>query len=473
LAKSEVGLIGLAVMGQNLALNMAGHGYPVAVYNRTVETGQRFVKKRAGGLPIEHGELIEDFVNLVKKPRTIIIMVKAGDPVDETIGTVAPLLEPGDLVMDFGNSHFRDTERRARELEEKGIEFMGVGVSGGEDGALKGPSIMPGGNPESYERVKPMLEAIAARTEDGPCVTYIGNGGAGHFVKMLHNGLEYGDMQLLAEAYDILRKAGSLDSVNLARAFEGYNKGPLASFLVEAAAGIFHEKDQDTGKLLLDIILDKAGQKGTGMWAAKEALELGIPTPTITAAVEARQLSAMKEERVEAERAIYRKRPTRGRDSLAGYLVNSVGDALYASKLALYAQGMALLSAGSRAYDYGLNIPEIARIWKGGCIIRSAMLDLVKKAYTDTPDLANLLLAPDASEAVLDRYDRWGNIVRIAIAYGIPVPAMASALMYFEAYRTARLPANLIQAMRDYFGAHTFQRTDREGSFHHEWKKKE
>jgi len=459
-------------MGQNLVLNMAGRGIPVAVHNRTVETARKFMRESAKGLPVELGETLAQFVALLAKPRTVMIMVKAGPAVDETIAGLLPLLDEGDLIIDLGNSHFQDTERRGKELTEKGIAYMGVGVSGGEEGALKGPSIMPGGTPEAYQRVRHVFEAIAARTGDGPCVTLAGPRGAGHYVKMVHNGLEYGDMQLIAEVYHILRRVGSLDNEALARAFDEFNQGELASYLVEISARIFREKDPDTQKPLLDLILDRAGQKGTGRWTSVNALELGEAVPTITAAVEARSLSAKKELRKDAEKIINVVKPAQIPITSTSYLVRAAGDALYSARLSLYAQGMALLSAASREYGYGLDLTELARIWKGGCIIRSAILDVIRRAYTEAPELPSLLLYHDIIETIDKKYDRWGNLIRIAIAFGVPCPALMSALAYFEAIRTARLPANLISAQRDLFGAHTFERIDRPGSFHHRWDKK-
>jgi len=469
---SELGLIGLAVMGQNLVLNLAGHGFKVAVHNRTLETGQRFLKERAAGLPVVLGQTLEDFVSLLAKPRTVLLMVKAGAPVDEMIAKLIPLLAPGDLILDCGNSHFSDTERRAKELADRGLQFMGVGVSGGEEGALLGPSIMPGGPAAAYARARPLFEAIAARTGDGPCVTLVGPRGAGHYVKMVHNGLEYGDMQLIAESYQILEQAGGLDAPALARAFAEFNRGELASYLMEITARIFQERDPDTGRPLLEVIRDRAGQKGTGRWVSANALELGEPTPTITAAVEARSLSAKKELRVKAEKAIGMPQSKSASAIPAEKLVREVGDALYAARLSLYAQGMALLRAASKEYGYDLRLPELARIWKGGCIIRSALLDVIRAAFQEQPELPNLFLHPKAGQAIVQRYEAWVRVCQTALASALPCPALFSALSYFEGLRRGRLPANLIQAQRDLFGSHTFERVDREGVFHHRWDKK-
>jgi 6-phosphogluconate dehydrogenase len=459
-------------MGRNLVLNMAGKGIKVAVHNRTVETAGKFMAERAGGLPIKHGKTLEDFVKLLEKPRTVMIMVKAGEAVDGMIEQLKPLLSPGDLIVDLGNSFFKDTERRAKELSEKDIEYMGVGVSGGEQGALEGPCIMPGGSEEACSRVKDIFEKIAAKTDDGPCVMHVGPRGAGHYVKMVHNGLEYGDMQLIAEVYDVLKRIGFMSAKDLAEAFDGYNRGELASYLVEITARILRERDPETKKPILEVILDRAGQKGTGAWTAQNALELGAPVPTITAAVEARSLSAQKELRVDAEKAIVTVKPKRPPKSPQSYMVRAAGAALYAARLSLYAQGAALLKAASEEYGYNLDIPGLARIWKGGCIIRSALLDVVRKAFTENPALPNLLMDPEVVEIIDECYDRWGNVPRIAVALGIPCPALYSSLAYFEGLRTSRLPANLIAAQRDLFGAHTFERVDKDGSFHHQWKKK-
>lgn len=467
--KSEIGLIGLAVMGQNLALNMAGRGIGVAVHNRTVEKAERFMSERAGGLPIRHGRSLEELAGLLERPRRIMIMVKAGEAVDRTLSALVPLLDPGDLIMDCGNSHFQDTERRARMLSDRGIEFMGVGVSGGEEGALKGPSIMPGGKRECYDLVAPVLEKISARTEAGPCVTCVGPGGAGHYVKMVHNGLEYGDMQLIAEVYDVLGRGAGMSSEELASAFEEHNRGALASYLMEITVDILREIDPDTGLPLVEVILDRAGQKGTGRWTSANALELGEPTPTITAAVEARGLSAKKDQRMEAEKAL----AGPGGPALDGPgLVSPVFDALLGSRLSLYAQGMALLSRASEAYDYGLSLPELARIWKGGCIIRSGLLDYLRRGFSQSPPPANMLIYKEVVEMLAKCEPGWRHTVQACAGSGIPCPALGASLSYFDGYRTGRLPAGLIQAQRDLFGAHTFERVDREGVFHHAWPAK-
>lgn len=462
----EVGLIGLAVMGQNLVLNMAGHKFRVAVFNRTTETARKFMRERAYGLPIEMGETLAEFAALLKKPRNILLMVKAGKPVDDMIEQLLPIVEPGDLIADCGNSFFKDTERRAGELGSRGLLYMGVGVSGGEEGALKGPSIMPGGMPEGWPRLLPVFEAVAAGTKDGPCVSYIGPGGAGHYVKMAHNGLEYGDMELIAESYDILKEIGGWDSDALSRIFSRYNQGALNSYLIEITSILLKEKDPETKKSLVEIILDQAGQKGTGLWVSANALELGEPAPTISAAVEARNLSAKKSERLEAEKIFASKRRA---PEFAGKLAAAVEKALYLSRLSLYSQGMSLLRRASEEYNYNLNLPELARVWKGGCIIRSALLDVIRRSFAQNPGLKNLLLAPQVAGAMKKNQEVWRKVLQAAIARGIPCPAHLSALSYFDGYRKGRLPANLIQAQRDYFGAHSFERSDKPGSFHHRW----
>jgi len=463
----DIGLIGLAVMGQNLVLNMESHGFSVAVYNRTTERALKFMKEQATGKNIHAGTTIEEFVGLLKRPRALMLMVKAGAPVDEMIEQVVPYLEPGDLIVDGGNSFFKDTERRAEAMQKKGLLYIGTGVSGGEYGALHGPSIMPGGQPEAYERVRPMLEAIAAKVNGDPCVTYIGPRGAGHYVKTVHNGIEYGDMQLIAEAYDVLSRAGGLSAAELHQAFAGWNRGELSSYLIEITADIFARMDDETGKPLVDLILDEAQQKGTGKWTSQNALDLGAPTPTINAAVESRIISAYKEERVAASQVLAGPAAVYHGDRQA--LVQDVRQALFAAKVCSYAQGMALLRAASHEYGYGLNLAAIARIWRGGCIIRAVFLNDVSRAFERNPELPNLLLDPYFKEAVESRQGALRRVVQAAVGVGIPCLAFSASLAYYDAYRTARLPANLTQAQRDYFGAHTYRRVDKEGVFHTEW----
>lgn len=463
----QFGLVGLAAMGQNLALNVESRGYSVAVYNRTAERTREFVEARADGLRILPTYSVEGLVEALERPRRIMLMVKAGSPVDETIQGLVPHLDKGDLIIDGGNSFFPDTERRSRELAEAGILYIGTGVSGGEEGALKGPSIMPGGAPEAYALVEEIFQAIAAKVEDEPCVTYIGPGGAGHYVKMVHNGIEYGDMQLIAETYDILHRGLGLSAPELRDLFATWNQGELASYLIEITAHIFAKTDAETGRPLVDMILDEAAQKGTGKWTSQNALDLGIPTPTINAAVEGRLLSALKQERLVAAQALAGPRTRYAGDRHA--LVEDLRQALYASKICSYAQGMALLRAASAEYDYNLRLDELARIWRGGCIIRARLLWPIREAFQKDPDLPNLLLAPEFKEAVESRQEAWRHAVKAAADLGIPCPAMSASLAYFDAYRSERLPANLIQAQRDYFGAHTYKRTDQPGTFHTEW----
>ncbi len=467
--KNDIGLIGLAVMGQNLVLNMERNGFSVSVFNRTGSKTTKFIEGPAAGKHITATYSPAELVASLQRPRKIMMMVKAGWPVDAVIDELVPLLEPGDLLIDGGNSFFMDTERRAKALEEKGLLFIGTGVSGGEEGALWGPSLMPGGQKEAYELVRPIFEAIAAKVDGEPCVTYIGPRGAGHYVKMVHNGIEYGDIQLIAETYDILHRGYGMDNEQLHQVFSQWNQGPLASYLIEIAADIFKHKDEETGEYVIDLILDAAGQKGTGKWASQNALDLGIPATAITEAVFARALSAQKEERVTASQALPGPNLFSAGDK--DTLVPALEDALYASKVVSYAQGFSLLRAASQEYGYDLNYGELARIWRGGCIIRAVFLNDITAAYQENPDLPNLLLAPFFRDGVVSRQQNWRTVLKVAIGLGIPAPAMSSALAYFDGYRSERLPANLIQALRDYFGAHTYERVDKpRGQFYHtEW----
>ncbi|RME48688.1 MAG: NADP-dependent phosphogluconate dehydrogenase [Chloroflexi bacterium] len=465
--QQDIGLIGLAVMGQNLVLNMERNGFGVAVYNRTGAKTTAFMEGPAAGKNITATYTIEDLVAALKKPRIVMIMVKAGPAVDAIISQLRPHLESGDLIIDGGNSFFPDTERRSQELAADGIQYLGVGISGGEEGALWGPSIMPGGQREAYALVEPIFTAIAAKVDGEPCVTYVGPRGAGHYVKMVHNGIEYGDMQLIAEAYDILHRGLGLTTDELHEVFARWNEGVLSSYLIEITADIFTYIDEETGRPLVDLILDKAGQKGTGRWTSQNALELGVPTPTINAAVVGRIISAYKAEREKAAEIL--RGPDRAFSGDRDAFIEAVGDALYASKICSYAQGFALMRAASQEYEYDLNYSELARIWRGGCIIRARFLDDVRAAYADEPDLPNLLLAPFFQDAVASRQPAWRRVIQTAIELGIPTPAMSASLAYFDSYRSARLPANLIQAQRDYFGAHTYERVDKEGVFHTEW----
>ncbi len=467
--KCDIGLIGLAVMGQNLVLNMEDHGYCVAVFNRTASRTQEFMEKRAQGRRIVATYDLKEFVAALEKPRIVMLMVKAGRPVDAFIEKLVPLLEPGDIIIDGGNSFFKDTERRSQELAEKGIHFLGVGISGGEWGARHGPSIMPGGPKEAYERVRPIFEAIAAKVNGEPCVTYLGPRGAGHYVKMVHNGIEYGDMELIAEVYDILHRGFGIDNERLHEIFAQWNQGVLSSYLIEITANIFKKKDDLTGKYLVDVILDVAEQKGTGRWTSEQALELNVPTPTINAAVEARIISMYKEERVRASSLLLGPHETYYADQS---VVDKLGDALYAAKIASYAQGFALLRKASQTYEYNLDYGEIARIWRGGCIIRARFLDDIRAAFAENPALSNLMIAPFFRQALNKRHRALRTAVSLGTALGIPTPGLSASLAYYDAYRSERLPSNLIQAQRDYFGAHTYKRIDMEGTFHTEWEEK-
>lgn len=464
--KSQFGLIGLAVMGENLVLNIERNGFSVAVYNRTASVTQEFAVRHAGK-KITPCYSLAELVASLESPRKVMLMVKAGDPVDEVIAQLKPFLEPGDLIIDGGNSFFKDTERRAATLEADGLRYIGTGVSGGEEGALWGPAIMPGGQPDAYALVEPIFQAIAAKAEREPCVTYIGPRGAGHYVKMVHNGIEYGDMQLIAESYDVLHRALNLSAQELHDIYGEWNAGELQSYLIEITRDIFAVNDSETGLPLVDLILDEAQQKGTGKWTSQNALDLGAPIPTINAAVESRIISAYKTERVAATTQLPVPQVSFTGDRQG--LIDDVRSALYAAKICSYAQGMALLKAASDEYKYNLQYGRIAAIWRGGCIIRARFLNDITAAYEKNPGLTNLLLAPYFKEAILARQAALRRVIQVAVNLGIPCLAFGSALAYFDAYRSARLPANLTQAQRDYFGAHTYRRVDRAGSFHTEW----
>jgi 6-phosphogluconate dehydrogenase len=466
MSKADIGLTGLAVMGMNLVLNMERNGFTVAVHNRTTKTMKDFVAAHPGKKLIGC-ESMQDFVNALSKPRKIMVMVKAGAPVDGVIEQLVPLLEPGDLIIDGGNSYFMDTERRSQDLEAKGLRFIGTGVSGGEEGALKGPSIMPGGQREAYDLVKDIFIAISAKVDGEPCVTHLGPRGAGHYVKTVHNGIEYGDMQLIAEAYDILHRALNLSNQALHEIFAEWNLGELQSYLIEITAAIFQHIDPATGKHLVDLILDEAQQKGTGKWTSQNAFDLGIPIPTINAAVESRCMSAIKSERVEASQVLTG--PSGKFSGNPTHLISAVRDALYMAKICSYAQGMALLRAASKEYDYNLPYGEIAAIWRGGCIIRARFLNRITEAFRRNPDLPNLMLDESFRADVTKRQNALRFVLQTAISFGIPALAFSSALAYYDAYRTERLPANLTQAQRDFFGAHTYRRIDKPGDFHTEW----
>ncbi|MCG9886753.1 MAG: NADP-dependent phosphogluconate dehydrogenase [Cyanobacteria bacterium] len=466
--KRSFGVIGLAVMGENLALNVERNGFPIAVYNRSREKTDAFMANRAGDKDVVPTYSLEEFVKTLERPRQILVMVKAGGPVDGVIEQLKPLLDPGDTIIDGGNSLFSDTERRTADLEATGLTYIGMGVSGGEEGALNGPSLMPGGTKAAYDSIEPIVKKIAAQVDDGPCVTYIGPGGAGHYVKMVHNGIEYGDMQLIAEAYDLLKSVLGLERAALQEIFAEWNEtDELNSFLVEITADIFKYVDPETGTPLVELIVDAAGQKGTGRWTVISALELGVAIPTITAAVNARILSSMRPERLAAAQELTATTTAFAGDRAA--FVGKVRDALYCSKICSYAQGMALLAKASADYGYQLDLGEMARIWKGGCIIRAGFLNKIKKAFSENPALPNLLLAPEFKQSILDRQAAWREVVATAAQVGIAVPAFSASLDYFDSYRRDRLPQNLTQAQRDFFGAHTYERTDRDGTFHTEW----
>jgi 6-phosphogluconate dehydrogenase len=467
---AKIGMIGLGVMGENLARNIERNGYSIAVWNREAAKVDEFVE-RLEGHEVIGAHTPEEFVKSLERPRKAILLVKAGSPVDWTVDQIKPYMEEGDIIIDGGNSYFQDTERREKDLKAQGLNFIGSGVSGGEKGALWGPSLMPGGDRQAYEQIRPIWEAIAAKVDDGPCVTYIGPGGAGHFVKMVHNGIEYGDMQLIAEAYDMMRSIIGMEASEMADVFDEWNRGDLESFLIEITAQILRVKDPETGKPLVDLVLDKAGQKGTGKWTSDIALDLGIVTPTIDAAVDTRNLSARKEERVEASKQI--KGPERGQfTGDRKEMIQAIHDALYASKICSYAQGMNLIRAGSEAYNWNIDLGECSRIWKGGCIIRAQFLDKIKQAYQRRADLPNLLLDPDFNAFVQQSQTNWRRAVATAIQTGVAVPGMSASIGYFDSYRTANLPLNLTQAQRDFFGSHTYERTDKPGQppVHTEWE---
>ena len=493
---ADIGVIGLAVMGENLVLNMASRGFTVAVYNRTASKVDAFLAARAAGKTIVGAWSEEELVAKLARPRRVMLMVQAGRAVDTVIETLAPLLDPGDVLIDGGNSNYQDTTRRTRALREQGILYVGTGVSGGEEGALLGPSIMPGGNADAWPVLEPIFKAIAAKVDDGtPCCEWIGPDGAGHYVKMVHNGIEYGDMQMIAEAYALLGDIGGIEPAAMSGIFEGWNEGELSSYLVEITAEILARADEETGRPLVDLILDTAGQKGTGKWTGIDSLMLGAPVTAITEAVFARALSALKDERVAASRMLPGPglephgmdgndgQPLaaggraggapdgHGSDEAAAAFAEDVRQALYASKICSYAQGFQLLSMASAEYGWRLDFGAVALMWRGGCIIRAAFLDRIKDAYDESPDLANLLLAPYFRDAIAGAQTAWRRVVATAVTRGVPVPAFSSALAWYDGYRSERLPANLLQAQRDYFGAHTYERIDRPRGefFHTDW----
>ncbi len=464
--KADIGLIGLAVMGQNLVLNMADHGYTVAVFNRTVSKVDEFLEGPAKGKKIVGGHDLKGFVDLLKRPRRVMLMVKAGDPVDEFIDQLMPHLEAGDIIIDGGNSHFPDSQRRYEALKEKKILFIGTGISGGEEGARHGPSIMPGGNPEAWPHVKGIFQAIAAKADDGsPCCDWVGEGGAGHYVKMVHNGIEYGDMQLICEAYDLLRKGAHSTFAELSKTFDAWDKGPLNSYLIEITAQIFTKMDAD-GKPLLEKILDVAGQKGTGKWTGIDALDRGMPLTLIGEAVFARCLSSLKDERIKASQ-LY-KAPSYVFSGTKHEFIEQISHALYASKIISYAQGFMLMRSASAEYKWNLNFGSIALMWRGGCIIRSKFLNNIKAAYDKNPNLASLLMDRFFIDEITRCLASWRKVVSEGALMGVPLPCFSTALSFFDGYRTQNLPANLLQAQRDFFGAHTYERVDKpRGQFFH------
>jgi 6-phosphogluconate dehydrogenase len=469
MSAARFGVIGLGTMGRSLALNIESRGVPVAVWNLEPEWVDDFLRDHPGHAFVGTRSF-EELAAALERPRRILMMIPAGKPVDQTIEKIRPVLEPGDILIDGGNSWFEDTRRREAALRESGIHFVGCGVSGGEEGARIGPSIMPGGSAEAWEAIKEVLEAIAARTDAGPCVTHVGSDGAGHFVKMVHNGIEYADMQLIAEAWDVQRRGLGLTAADTADVFEEWNRGRLESFLVELTARVCRVMDPETGAPLVDVVLDRAGQKGTGRWTTQVALELGVAVPTIAAALDARGLSSLKEERVAASRTIA------GPPLGAGFqgidrreVIEDLEAALYAGRICAYAQGMALIRAGAAKYGWQIDLAEIGRIWKAGCIIRARLLDPVRAAFAAQPGLVNLLLDPHVGDLVEQAQGGWRRTIGRAASSGIPLPAHGSALSYFDSYRTAQLPQNLTQAQRDAFGAHTYERNDRPGAVHSEW----
>jgi len=466
MSKADIGLIGLAVMGENLVLNMESHGFTVAVYNRTVEKVDNFINGRGKGKNIIGTHSLEELVASLKKPRKVMLMVKAGKPVDDFIELLIPLLEQGDIIIDGGNSHFPDTIRRTKYVEEKGLLYIGTGVSGGEEGALRGPSIMPGGSPKAWEHVKPIFQAIAAKVADGtPCCDWVGENGAGHFVKMVHNGIEYGDMQLICETYQIMKDLLGLSYDEMHNIFKEWNEGELESYLIEITRDILAYKDED-GQPLVEKILDAAGQKGTGKWTVIASLDTGIPLTLIGEAVYARALSALKEERVAASKVISGPKPKFEGDKKQ--FIDDLRKALYASKIISYAQGFMLMREAAKEYGWNLNYGGIALMWRGGCIIRSVFLGKIKEAFDKNPELSNLLLDPFFKEKVESSQDSWRRVVATAVSNGIWIPALSTALNFFDGYRNDRLPANLLQAQRDYFGAHTYERVDKpRGEFFH------
>jgi 6-phosphogluconate dehydrogenase len=466
--KYSMGVVGLGVMGASLARNIESKGFPVAGYDLDARKTRAFIEGPAKGKAIAVFDRPEDLMDALERPRRVLTMVPAGRPVDSVIAHLQPHLERGDILIDGGNSYFADTDRRCDELAARGLAFVGAGVSGGEEGALLGPAIMPGGPPEAWQALVEIFRAIAAKADDGePCVDYMGPRGAGHYVKMVHNGIEYGDMQLIAETYDLLHRGAGLSAADIAGIFSEWNEGELRSYLIEITASVLRRTDDETGRPIVDVILDEAQQKGTGKWTSQNAFDVGAPIPTINAAVEARMLSSLKAERAAASRVL--SGPGAGSRIDTARLVDAARQALYASKVTSYAQGMAMLQLASREYGYDIDAGTVAKIWRAGCIIRASLLGDIREAFARDPGLVNLMLDPAFREALARCQQGWRDVVQAAVGHGIPVPAMAASLSYYDSYRTERLPANLTQAQRDYFGAHTYRRVDRDGVFHTNW----
>jgi 6-phosphogluconate dehydrogenase len=472
MAEADIGIAGVGVMGSNLARNIERNGFAVAVWDRDPAFLAQAMSHVDAGKRITPYQTPEEFVRAIKRPRKILMMVKAGPPVDWTVEQFKPFLEQDDILIDGGNSFFQDTRRREAALATEGLRFIGSGVSGGEEGALNGPSLMPGGARAAYEEIQSIWEGIAAKTDDGPCTTYVGPDAAGHFVKMVHNGIEYGDMQLIAEVYDIMRRVLGMTAAEIANVFEEWNRGTLESYLIEITAQILRVNEPETGKPLVDLILDEAEQKGTGKWTAQVALDLGVAIPTINAAIDARLMSSLKEERVQASRVFGGTDFSLWKGKSQTEVCATLHDALYASKICSYAQGFSLMRAGSNEWKWNIDLSEMARIWKGGCIIRAKFLDSIKIAYQSDPELANLMLTPDLRDFLKSGQANWRTAIGAAQAHGVPVPAMAASLAYFDSYRAANLPQNLTQAQRDFFGAHTYHRVDKPelGAVHTDWE---
>jgi 6-phosphogluconate dehydrogenase len=468
--KYDIGMIGLGVMGRNLVLNMGDHGYAVVGYDKDQEKVDALNKEKSGQA-VQGVKSKEMFLGLLKKPRNVMMLVPAGAPVDSVIQDILPHLEAEDLIIDGGNSRFTDTNRRVKMLAEKGFHILGIGISGGEKGARYGPSMMPGGSQEAYRRMQPIFEAVAAKVDGDPCVTYLGPGSAGHYVKMVHNGIEYGIIQLLAETYDLLRRGIGLDNDDLHDVYDEWNRGELESFLVEITAHIFKQDDEFTGKCLIDVILDAAKQKGTGKWTSQDAMELQVPQPTIDMAVVMRNMSEYKKERETAAKILEGPQPAFSGERRQ--FIQELRNSFYFAMITTYAQGMALLKAASKKYEYGLNLKDIARIWRGGCIIRAVLLEDIRAALANNPGLNNLMIEARFSKALMKRQNDIRKIIRTGVEWGIPVPALSVSLAYYDSYRSSRLPANLIQAQRDFFGSHTYERVDREGVFHTQWNQDE